>query len=286
MFCLENIWKRNRNDFLSELENIFQIISNFGKPIKSTMLEELFIQLFEKLKTEKDNNKKSKNGYFEYFVNIILNNDTYKIVGFSISQKAVKNYYEKYVEKKVNKSGEPKSELKDLIAQYLEFEDYTQFENYNKRITENNPEQLKEVIDLKMQIGFKEKYKNHIIVTSIISIFVIFLVLNKYNTTDSDTCIIWKETHFEKSACTIKNAIANSVYNIDIVNFKKIEVTKETMFFKKGNPQIWYGKSSNKKMEYFTRRGIHPETLKELDPITEYIINKYVFTEKSDKTIL
>ena len=90
MFCLENIWKRNRNDFLSELENIFQIISNFGKPIKSTMLEELFIQLFEKLKTEKDNNKKSKNGYFEYFVNIILNNDTYKIVGFSISQKAVK----------------------------------------------------------------------------------------------------------------------------------------------------------------------------------------------------
>ena len=39
-------------------------------------------------------------------------------------------------------------------------------------------------------------------------------------------------------------------------------------------------------MEYFTQRGIHPETLKELDPITEYIINKYVFTEKEDKTIL
>tara|TARA_R110002049_G_scaffold24588_16_gene87030 strand:+ start:493 stop:651 length:159 start_codon:yes stop_codon:yes gene_type:complete len=47
------------------------------------MLEELFIQLFEKLKTENDNNKKPKNGYFEYFVNIILKNDTYKAVGFS-----------------------------------------------------------------------------------------------------------------------------------------------------------------------------------------------------------
>jgi hypothetical protein len=39
-------------------------------------------------------------------------------------------------------------------------------------------------------------------------------------------------------------------------------------------------------MEYFTQREYHPETLKELHPITESIINKYVFTEAGDKTIL
>ena len=39
-------------------------------------------------------------------------------------------------------------------------------------------------------------------------------------------------------------------------------------------------------MEYFTQRGVHPETLKELRPITKYIINKYIITKKGDEVIV
>lgn len=92
------------------------------------MLEELFTLLYKKLESEKENDKKSKNGYFEYFVNVILKNDAYKDSAVIISSKAIKNYYEKYVEKKENKSGEPKNDLKNIIANYLGFNDYLDFE--------------------------------------------------------------------------------------------------------------------------------------------------------------
>jgi hypothetical protein len=63
-------------------------------------------------------------------------------------------------------------------------------------------------------------------------------------------------------------------------------VKEETTFFENGKPIIWYGKSAAGKMEYFNHRGIHPETLKELNPITEYIIIKYLIKNKAEKTIL
>jgi intein/homing endonuclease len=98
-----------------------------------------------------------------------------------------------------------------------------------------------------------------------------------HNNNNLKTCILWKETYFEESTCAVKKTIDNSFYKINIKSFKKIEVTKETMFFKNGNPLVWYGKSFEGKVEFFNQRGIHPITLKGLDPITKYMINKYVF---------
>ena len=76
------------------------------------------------------------------------------------------------------------------------------------------------------------------------------------------------------------------IYNIDIDNFNKAEVSENTSFFKDNNPLFWYGKSSIGKMDFFTNRGIHPETLNELKPVTKYIIHKYVYESTADKTIL
>ena len=247
------------------------------------MLDKLFTQLYEKLKTEKENDKKSKNGYFDFFVNVILKNDAYKTKKFSITAKAIKNYYEKYVEKKENKSGEPKSELKNLVSKYLEFEDYSDFVNSNKEITTiPSPNQI---IQETKEKTFIEKYKNHILGTSTILFFSIIFFIIK-NNKNLETCIYWAEDHFEKSACEENNTIDNSTYNINIEKFRKVEVTNETSFFINGNPQIWYGKSASGKIEFFTQRGVHPETLKELNKITEHIINKYIFTDIVDKTIL
>ena len=243
------------------------------------MLEKLFKQLYKKLENEKENDKKSKNGCFDYFVNIILKNDAHKVGHFSITSKAIKNYYEKYVEKKANKSGEPRNELKNLIAAYLGLKDYIHFVKINSEKEEEEEKIIPKIFAKNLK---KKNFK--IQTTAIIIIIIIGLFGVNYYFTDT-TCIVWKKNHFKPASCSNKNAINNVVYTINIDNFKQIEVTKETTFFKNGKPIVWYGKAVSGKVEFFSFRGIHPATLKELSPITEYIINKYVLTNNIDKTI-
>ncbi|MFQ3182568.1 MAG: hypothetical protein ACI9Z4_002181 [Polaribacter sp.] len=230
------------------------------------MLKELFSRLFEKLKTESKNNSDSKSGCFNFFEIHILE-EKYHKVNF-VTSRSLTNYYNKYVEGTQNTAGEPNHELKNLIANYLGYSNYTDFENSNLK-PKNKP-----FLENSRTTFFT---KNSIV--TIISILTIsFTSLYFMNTSFSsdENCIIWKENHFEKSSCTIKSSIDNSFYKVSIVDLKKIEVTKETKFFSDGKSLVWYGKSSNGKMEYFTHRGIHPETLRELKPVTTYIIDKYV----------
>lgn len=298
-FCLENDWKRIRNDFLLGFPTIFQNISNFGKSIKPAMLEKLFTQLFEKLKIEKKNDSITTSGSFKFFVIDILEQEYGK--SNYINPRTLVNYYNKYVEGSNNDSGQPKSELKDLIADYLGFKDYTDFENFNRQKENSHPTNIEvlqqpseKIIDTKKLTFIKnskekstfKKHKNIFVISSTVFILLTYFIINQYNNSNSEKCIIWTENHFEKNDCITGNTIDNSVYNIDIENFKKVEVTQNTSFFKDDNPLYWYGKSALGKMDFFTNRGIHPETLDELKPVTEYIINKYVYKDNANKTII
>ncbi|KGL62916.1 hypothetical protein [Polaribacter sp. Hel1_85] len=245
------------------------------------MIKALVTDFFNEI--EKKELKKNKNAQATFWVEELQ--EVTSIHKNYISVRKATRLYNKYVEERENVIvKEPNKYLLDFMSQYL---GCTDFEVYQSK-----KESKEEIIEEKVipknteEESFLEKYKKPIIGVSILVTFTLLFFINKYNTNNSETCIIWKETHFEKSACTIKNAIDNSIYNINIEKFEKIKVSKEFPFFKNGKPLVWYGKSVSGKMEYFTQRGIHPETLKELDPITEYIINKYIFTEKSDKTIV
>jgi len=44
--------------------------------------------------------------------------------------------------------------------------------------------------------------------------------------------------------------------------------------------KIWYGRNIKKELEFFTSLGLHPETGKTLDPITDYMIKKYACPKK------
>lgn len=93
-------------------------------------------------------------------------------------------------------------------------------------------------------------------------------------------CMQWQKDHYEKVDCNVVNqgmATINEIVPIDEreINLKKIEVNKETQFFKNGKPLVWYSKIKGK-LYYFNSCGINPETGKPLKPITEYMINKYV----------
>ena len=225
----------------------------------------------EEIKNEKDNDNKTKNGISIYFVENVLE-EKYKKPNY-ISSKTIKGYYEKYVEKRENKSGEPNSELKNIISTYLGYEDFLDFETKNLSII-GDPDQTKNTFVTKKQNIIVSSVKKWgipaIISATIASGFYISGGLNTEN------CIIWKNNHYEKIDCNskIKNISINN--SIDIDNFKKIKPTVNSTFFIKDKPVIWYGKSKNGEMEYFSARGIHPVTGKELKPITQYIIDKYV----------
>lgn len=94
-------------------------------------------------------------------------------------------------------------------------------------------------------------------------------------------CMKWEGNHYEAVDCKneklgIGNITSVAVLNEELLSFKKIEVSANTIFFKKGKPIVWYGKSVEGKYEYFNEPGLHPETDKTLKPISIYIIKKYI----------
>lgn len=220
------------------------------------MLKKLLLQLFEKLENERNNNTRSKSGNANYFVDVILE-EAFRKPNL-ISARALVQYYDKYVDGKENNSGEPNSELKNIISQYLGFDNYHDFEEKNKT-------------SRKRRINLKNtKVKSAGVAAAILLITGVV----SYNTNTKIDCIQWKENHYEKIDCN--NNVPNPLLkDVNIETFKKITPNDSTVFFEYGHAIVWYGKSSSGEMEFFNSRGLHPETMKELKPITKYIIDKY-----------
>lgn len=227
------------------------------------MLKELLTELFDKLKSERENDNKSKHGSAVFFVEKVLE-ERFNLPSY-INPRTIKSYYEKYVEKRINAAGEPSNELKNLIAKYLGYEDFLDFENNYSSVSSKQ--------------GGKPSFdlmKIFTLMTVLIMSALGFYYVNKVG--NDNECLEWRIDHYEKIKC-IGNEPDLRLQDIDIDKFKRVSVSDTTTFFIEGHPIIWYGKSKAGDMEYFNSRGIHPETKEELKPITEYIIRKYIFEE-------
>jgi len=225
------------------------------------MIKYLLEELFKKIENENDCDKKSKNGISIYFVEKILEEQLGK--SSYISPKTIKGYYDKYVLEKENNSGEPSFELKNLMSHYLGFKDYVDFENSKKEATNTNP-----------SWNIKKTKKGLIITGMLVALsYILYPYIKK------EQCLEWEKDHYIEIDCNgaVKDPLLN---DINIKKLKQIVVSDTTTFFIKGQPIIWYGKSKKGTIEYFNSRGIHPTTQKELRPITEYIINKYIYTDE------
>jgi len=123
--------------------------------------------------------------------------------------------------------------------------------------------------------------KNKILV--IVSSAIIIILLLIYSVT-KQRWMVWNndryvEIHFDTEKYNLGQL---KIYNEDrIKNFKKVPVDCNTDFLDPtGKVKIWYGKNIDKELEFFTSLGMHPETGKTLDPITNYMINKYICPKK------
>lgn len=234
------------------------------------MLEALLRQLFTKLEQEPTNDKKSKNGCAVYFKEKVLEERFEKFN--IISTRGLKDYYDKHVLGKENSSGEPTTELKDLISEYLGYDSFLDFETKTKDTLPPISKTSTTSIQEKLSINVKSIKK-----LGVPAALLILLVFgsNLAAVFKSEDCIVWREDHYETIDCNNKTETI-SINTIDIAHFKKIEVDSTTTFFIKNDAVVWYGKSESGEMEYFSSRGKHPITGKELKPITNYIIEKYI----------
>ena len=244
------------------------------------MIKELISDFFDEI--EKRQRKKNKHAIATYWVEElqeVRSNDRNHVT----IRKATR-LYNKYVEGRERVVvKEPSKYLLDFMSDYLGDKDYEDYKLRKEAKTGVIKPTNEKPPKLPKPKPFIDKYKKQLIAISILTLFTLSFFI--YNHT-SENCIIWKENYFEASTCSKKNAIDNKFYNINIERFKKVDLDSNTPFFINGKNNFWYGKSASGKMEFFTQRGIHPETLKELKPITEHIINKYVLININDKTTM
>ena len=231
------------------------------------MIEKLINDFFNQIEINEEIT--SRNGKAVFFTDELLEKK-YGKVNYISTQKATR-FYRKYVDKESNiPVGSPDSFLKDAMAQYLGYENYENYKSGNteKPLKPPTPPKSSKLI-------WYKKYINEITVSSSILFVLIFssYIYQKNYAVDSN-CIIWKEDHYEKSSCFNLKALNNNKYNINIERFKKIQTTDSTRFFINGDPIVWYGENKKGKKEYFTYRGLHPETLKELKLVTRIILKK------------
>ena len=157
-----------------------------------------------------------------------------------------------------------KKHAEEALSHYLGYEDYADFLKKNNYGVEESTIKL-----------FLTKNKIAIVVSLIIIITVLV-----YSSITKQRWMIWQEDHYVEVKFDLEK------YDIDqlkiykeerIKNFKKLKATCDTDFFNDaGKVKIWYGKNSEKKLEYFTDFGLHPETGTTLKPITKYMIKTHI----------
>lgn len=86
-------------------------------------------------------------------------------------------------------------------------------------------------------------------------------------------CLTWNNDHYELVDCEGDYPIVP--YRDDLLEFRKIEVSDTTTFFKNGKPIVWYSKQDNG-YTFFNAAGENPITGKELKPISRYIIENRI----------
>ena len=221
--------------------------------MESNQIEEIVRKVYEKAKKNCASEKK-----FALSTHVSEHID--------LSYKTIQRAFDRYING-LNAEVEPTQVTIDFLCSYLGYE------NYGAYIRENPVEKRK---------GRQWKIIIGISVALCAILFGIFLH-SKLTKRDisffTAGCMIWVKTHYEKIDCEKK--VGLEIEPLDLVklkNFKKVEVSLTTDFFDEhtDKPLIWYHKTKEGTIEYYTAPGLHPINRKTLDEITPYIIEKYV----------
>lgn len=153
-----------------------------------------------------------------------------------------------------------------------------------QNVTVNSIDDLEEFKENEIVIEDKKTFKRIIFFLMVLlSLFFMGYTI-KDIISPTKECMQWKTNHYEAVDCSNKKLGIGQfdiVVPIDekIMELKKLDSKAALVFFKNDKAVVWYSKEDGK-IELFNQPGFHPETEKELKPITYYIIHKYKLNEK------
>ncbi|MCD0471432.1 hypothetical protein [Flavobacterium sp. JAS] len=126
-------------------------------------------------------------------------------------------------------------------------------------------------------LHFLYKLKNTAIATLLIFGLIITVIYFAFFKND---CMQWSEDHYEIVDCSSKNEEnLNEIIplNEELLDFRKLKVCDSTNCFKKdGEAFVWYTKTPDGGIDFFSGHGRHPENSRPLRPVSHYIYNKYL----------
>lgn len=176
---------------------------------------------------------------------------------YPLSVKTLERYY--------NGETQPNNEKRNQLARFLGYRDY---KHYVSGEAEN-------MVSEKQFCTRSHKRRAGIPIV-VGGIFLVILAAGFLGySSGSEACMIWVEDHYEAVKCEGREGETELV-RTRLEGFRQIEVGKSTQFFRYGKPKVWYDKAQNK-LYFFSAPGINPETGKTLKPITNYMLEKYVF---------
>lgn len=118
-----------------------------------------------------------------------------------------------------------------------------------------------------------------------VAIGFLILVVGFFGTNyflNQNKCMQWQGNHYEKVDCEVKGF--TSFYKVEPIDehqfkLKRVNVNDSTVFFRGKESIVFYCKV-NDKLEYFNQLGKHPETGQMLKPISDHMLEKYVYKTK------
>lgn len=217
-----------------------------------------FLQdIFTKAKEESGENSLRK--WSEYIAEYLSEE-----IKYPLSVKTLERYY--------HGETKPNLEKKNKLAMFLGHKDY---KNYNEKIQEHKPNEV-DSEKTRESFGIKNYGKNYMFPIGLIAIVIMGVGYLGYSS-GSEDCMIWKEDHYEETNCE-GNAGETKKISYLLENFRQIQVSDTTTFFKNGKANVWYDKSGGE-LYFFSAPGINPETGNTVKHITNYMIHKYVLTD-------
>lgn len=217
-----------------------------------------FLQdVFAKAKEESGENSLRK--WAEYISEYLLEEGSY-----ALSVKTLERYYK----------GEtrPNMEKRNKLSMFLGYSGYKDYMAGSQETQTN----YRDPDEIETSIGITNYKKPAIFLICLFGILILGAGYLGFSS-GSEDCMVWKEDHYEVTPCEGKSEETKKIPYL-LKNFRQIQVSDTTTFFKNGKANVWYDKNDNE-LYFFSAPGINPETGKTVKEITDYMINKYVLTE-------
>jgi hypothetical protein len=211
------------------------------------MTQELIEKIFKKAKNE--SGQDTSHGLSKHLEEVFdETNIRLKLLTFE-------RYFTGYIQD--GKRIKPNTETKNALSKYLGYVDFVDFCEKNKCLKE------------------KKKVAKMLFWSLLVNLLLLLVSIFYFTKYNEENCMVWVDDHYEKVKCSGEEN-QKKLDIIELENFKKVEVCRDSTFIIDGEAVIHYTRHKNS-VDFFTDEGEHPiyEGVY-TDPITQTIIDSRV----------